>query len=750
VKITRRDFCTAGGALVLSFSIGAPRLKGAEEPRLPGSLSKAPYLDAWIRIDADGAITVFTGKAELGQGIKTAIIQVAAEELEVAPAAIHLITADTALTVNEGYTAGSHSLQDSGTAIRNAAAQVRELLISSAAARWQLDASQLRAEQGAVIASDGRSLKYAELVAKEFLHVQAQPQSKLKATQDFRSMGRPVQRVDIPAKVTGGLAYVQDMKLPGMVHARVVRPPSPGANLISLEPSPVESMPGVMKVVRNGNFLAVVAKGEFQAVQAMRKLAAAARWSEHASLPPQNDLPAFLMRLPAEDAVVIEQIPDPKSAPVQRADSKILEATFTRAYQCHASMGPSCAVALFESDSLTVWNHSQGVFPNRAALAELLDMPVEKIRGIHTEGSGCYGHNGADDVAADAALIARTLPGTPVRVQWMREQEHLWEPFGPAMVTKVRATLDAQGLVDDWRYELWSNPHGSRPGPAAALLPARLIERPFVPNPPHVRISPEGSGDRNSIPLYTFPGKHVQWHFLKDMPIRVSALRSLGAYMNVFSIESFMDELAQAAAADPVAFRLKHLQDPRARDVVQLAAEKFRWGDKMPERHGKGFAFARYKNLAAYCAVACEVSVELESGRIRLVRAVAAVDSGEIVNPDGIRNQTEGGILQSMSWTLYESVKFDDTRITSSDWSTYPILRFASVPDSVEVHLIPRPGQPFLGAGEAAQGPGGAALANAAAHALGKRLRDIPFTQERVRAALKSAVPATPATSSTL
>jgi CO/xanthine dehydrogenase Mo-binding subunit len=745
LKITRRDFCATGGALILSFSIGAPRLKGAEAPRLPGSLSKAPYLDAWIRIDADGSITVFTGKAELGQGIKTAIIQIAAEELEVVPAAIHLITADTALTVNEGYTAGSHSLQDSGTAIRNAAAQVRELLIAAAAARWQADVSQLRAEQGAVIAADGRTLKYSELVAEEFLHVQAQAQSKLKATKEFRSMGRPVQRVDIPAKVTGGPAYVQDLRLPGMVHARVVRPPSPSASLVSLDSSQVESMPGVLKVVRDGNFLAVVAAGEFQAIQAMRKLAAAARWSERASLPSQNDLPAFLMGLPAEDAVVIEQVSGSDGAGVRRTDSKTLEATFTRAYQCHASVGPSCAVARFEEGSLTVWNHSQGVYPNRAALAELLDMPAEKIRGIHTEGSGCYGHNGADDVAADAALIARMLPGMPVRVQWMREQEHLWEPFGPAMVTKVRATLDVQGSVNDWRYELWSNPHSSRPGAAAALLPARLIARPFVPNSPHVQISPEGSGDRNSVPLYAFPGKHVQWHFLKDMPIRVSALRSLGAYMNVFSIESFMDELAQAAAADPVTFRLKHLQDPRARDVVELAAEKFKWGSNLPPRHGKGFAFARYKNLAAYCAVACEVSVELETGRIRLVRAVAAVDSGEIVNPDGIRNQTEGGILQSMSWTLYESVKFDDTRITSSDWSSYPILRFASVPDAVEVHLIPRPGQPFLGAGEAAQGPGGAALANAVAHALGKRLRDIPFTQDRVRAALKDQKPAPPA-----
>jgi CO/xanthine dehydrogenase Mo-binding subunit len=388
---------------------------------------------------------------------------------------------------------------------------------------------------------------------------------------------------------------------------------------------------------------------------------------------------------------------------------------------------------------MTLWNHSQGVFPNRAAVAEMLALPQEKVRGIHLEGSGCYGHNGADDAAADAALIAKALPGVPVRVQWMREQEHLWEPYGPAMVTKVRAALDVTGRIIAWDYELWSNPHSTRPGPAGELLPARSLTHAFIPPTPHVQIAPEGSADRNAIPLYDFPNKHVVWHFLKDMPIRVSALRSLDAYMNVFSIESFMDELALAAGADPVEFRLRHLSDARAREVVSLAADKFGWTRAaMPRHHGRGFAFARYKNLAAYCAIACEVEIEPDIGRIRMVRAVAAVDAGEIVNPDGIRNQTEGGILQSMSWTLYEAVQFDATRITSADWSTYPILRFAAVPESIDVHLIPRPGQPFLGAGEAAQGPASAALANAVANAAGRRLRDIPFTPGRVKAALTS------------
>jgi CO/xanthine dehydrogenase Mo-binding subunit len=282
----------------------------------------------------------------------------------------------------------------------------------------------------------------------------------------------------------------------------------------------------------------------------------------------------------------------------------------------------------------------------------------------------------------------------------MREQEHAWEPYGPAMVTKVHATLDEKGMISGWDYELWSNTHATRPGPAGSLLAARHLEQPFTLPAPVGRISPEGTGDRNAVPLYSFPNKHVIWHFLKDMPVRVSALRALGAYMNVFSIESFIDEIALAAGADPVAFRLRHMKDPRAREVIETAARNFGWSQKkMPRGHGRGFAFARYKNLAAYCALAVEVEVELDSGRVRMTRAVAAVDSGEIVNPDGIRNQIEGGILQSMSWTLYEAVSFDDTRITSVDWSTYPILRFPFVPDSVDVHVIPRSGEPFLGTG---------------------------------------------------
>jgi CO/xanthine dehydrogenase Mo-binding subunit len=738
VVLSRRSVLAGTGALILGFCSSsrpvaqeAAQASSAAPPALPGSLKTSPFLDSWIRIDADGSITVLTGKAELGQGIKTALLQVAAEELDVPLSSLRLVTADTARTANEGYTSGSHSMQDSGTAIRHAAAQARALLVAEAATRLGLPQDAFRTENGSVVATDGRHLGYGELVAAEMLHVRAQPTSALKDPGAFKIMGRPIPRVDIPAKVSGGPSYVQDLRLPGMVHARVVRPPSYGARLAAVDTAAAEKQPGVIKVVRDGNFLAVVSEREFQAVKAMRALAAAARWEENPRLPKQDDLPSLLMQLPAQDTAILD-----RRRPA--ASQKVLEATYTRPYQAHASIGPSCAVAQLENGAMTVWSHTQGVYPDRQAIAEMLRMPVEQVRCIHVEGSGCYGHNGADDAAADAALIARALPGRPVRVQWMREQEHGWEPYGPAMVTKMSAALDGNGRIVDWDYGVWSNTHSMRPGGAGALIAARSLAQPFAEPVPKPLPQPEGGGDRNAIPLYKLPSARVLHHFLPAMPVRVSALRALGAYMNVFSIESFMDELAQSAGTDPVEFRLRHLDDARARAVITTAAERFGWSGSadLPAGRGRGFAFARYKNLAAYCAIAMEVEVARDTGRARVMHAVAAVDAGQVVNPDGLVNQIEGGIIQSISWTLYERVTFDDTRITSIDWSTYPILRFNAVPESVDVHLLDQPGQPFLGSGEAAQGPAAAALANALASATGHRFRDLPLTRERIKAAM--------------
>jgi nicotinate dehydrogenase subunit B len=656
--MNRREFLVTSGGLAVAFSLRADA-----------------SLDAWIRVGPDGALTVFTGKVELGQGLKTALLQVAAEGLGVPLERLTLVTADTARTPNEGYTAGSLSMQDSGTAIFEAARALRARL------------------------EDGKA------------GAPTQPAART-------AMGRSHPRIDIPPKLAGQAIYVQDLRLPGMVHARVVRPPAYGARLVALDSSTVEKLPGVLRLVRDGSFVAVLAEREWQAVRAMRALAAAARWSE-AKLPDPARVYDDLQRLPSEEFVLLDS--------KQSTREWTHEATYRRPYQMHGAIGPSCAVALYRDDALTVWTHSQGVYPLRGAIAQMLGLAAERVRCIHMEGAGCYGHNGADDAAADAALIARAFPGRPVRVQWMREDEHAWEPYGSAMVTRARARLEGERIAD-WAYDVWSDAHATRPGPAGNLSTAWLLAKPFAPPRPRPIPQPAGGGDRNAIPLYRFGATRVVNHFVTAMPLRVSALRALGGYMNVFSIESFMDELATAARADPVAFRLAHLDDPRAREVVRAAAERFGWSAwrKQPGR-GRGIAFARYKNTAAYCAVACEVEAERASGRIRFLRAAAAIDSGEAVNPDGIINQVEGGILQSVSWTLYEAVRHDQSRITSLDWAAYPILRFPDVPDALDVIVITRPGAPFLGTGEAAQGPAAGALANAIADATGMRLREIPL-----------------------
>jgi nicotinate dehydrogenase subunit B len=741
----RRRFLTAG-SVVVGFTLlpgAASRALAqtttteagtftASAPDLPGSLKTSPMLDAWIRIDAHGHVTVFTGKAELGTGIRTAFIQIAAEELGVAPSGITLLTADTATTPNEGYTAGSHSVADSGTAIANAASQVRGLLLQTAAAKLQVDAATLTVQDGAIHAADGRSMSFGDAVSGVDLHQQAQPGLPLKDPRTFTTIGQSMPRVDIPGKVTGGVSYVQDMRLPDMLHARAVRPPAYGATLASVDVAQVEAMPGVIKIVRDGSYLAVVADDEWHAILAMRALSAAAHWNAGPPLPDQATIHETLRQLPAQEITVAE-----KSAPAAPA-ANTLHARYTKPYLTHGSIGPSCALALMEGDRLTVWTHTQGVFPLRKGLADMLSMPPDHVRCVHVEGSGCYGHNGADDAAADAALIARAVPGRPVRVQWMREQEHTWEPFGPAMTTDLAASLDASGQIVDWKCEIWSNTHNNRIENAGRLMPTWALATPLKPAPPKEIPMPEGGGDRNSVPLYRVPNLHVQEHFLPDMPIRVSAMRSLGAYMNVFAIESFMDELAAAAHADPVEFRLQHLDDSRARDVIHTAAGRFGWRaarDTAREPgHGVGFAFAMYKNLMAYCAIAVEVVVERDTGAVRLERAACAVDCGQIVNPDGARNQVEGGILQSMSWTLFEETTFDTRGITSFDWSGYPILRFSSVPrGGIEVDLVDRPGRPFLGVGEAWQGPSAAALAKAVADAVGARVRDLPLGRGRVK-----------------
>lgn len=622
-------------------------------------------------------------------------------------------------------------MQDSGTAIRHAAAQAREILVDEAARRLGVAPTSLQVRDGEVFGSNRVRLGYGELVRDQLLAVDAKQTSRLTSPTDFTVMNRPVPRIDIPAKVTGGSAYAQDLRPDGMLHGRVVRPPSYGATLRDCDIAQVERISGIVKVVRDGNFLGVLADREWTAIQGMRTLAATTTWIERQALPNAADLPAALMNLPSHDTT-IHDTGNPGKPGI------LVEGTFSRPYLTHGSIGPSCAIAQFQDGKLTVWTHTQGVFFLRDAIAGMLRMPAENVRCIHSEGAGCYGHNGADDAAADAAMLALAMPGRPVRFQLMREQEHAWDPFGPGMVVKLKATVGEDGTIADWHHEVWSQSHMMRPGPPGTLIAARLKSDAFPPAPPVALAQPEGGGDRNAIPLYAIPNSKVISHFLPDMLLRGSSMRSLGGYLNVLSIESVLDELAVRSGQDPVAFRLRHTEDPRAREVIETAAMRFGWAArvKRSQSSGFGFGFARYKNLEAWCAVAVEIEIPRQSGVVRVRRVVAAVDTGEVVNPDGIRNQIEGGILQSMSWTLFEQVTFDRTRVTSVDWSAYPIMRFDSVPDSVEVHLIDRPGDTFYGVAEAAQGPAGAAIANAIGDAIGVRMYELPFTAARIKRAI--------------
>ncbi|MEQ1776837.1 MAG: molybdopterin cofactor-binding domain-containing protein, partial [Burkholderiales bacterium] len=491
--------------------------------------------------------------------------------------------------------------------------------------------------------------------------------------------------------------------------------------------------------------LAVAAEREEQAIKAAQALRASAKWNETPDLPPGGSggtagaaLYEHLKKMPSRD-MVIKTV-----TPTNASGGKItsVEAEYTRPFQAHGSIGPSCAVAQFKDGKYTVWTHSQGVFPLRNDLAKALKTPIANITCTHVEGSGCYGHNGADDVACDAALLARTTSGRPVKLQWMREDEFGWEPFGSAMIMKMQAHLDESKNIVNWQHETWSHPHSTRPmsNPAGSfVLGGWHLANPVPAATPNNSPQPSGAADRNAVPLYDFPRQNILLHYLTDMPVRTSALRTLGAYSNVFALESFIDETALAAGVDPVEFRLRHMKNPRARAVIELAAQKAGWkanagATKGNGSTGRGIAFAQYKNLAAYCAVVADVTVD-RNGNVKVTRAVSVVDAGLTVNPDGIINQIEGGIIQSASWTLKEQVKFDRQRITTRSWADYPIFTFNDVP-AVEVHIINMPNERSLGVGEGSQGPTAAAIANAIANATGKRLRDLPFTPDKVKAAL--------------
>ena len=706
-------------------------------PDLRGNLRSNPVLSKWVRLRPEGVVEIHPGKVEIGQGILTALAQLAADELDVALERIRLVPANTVSNPNEGMTSGSMSIQDSGMAVRQACAEARAIFLAAAAERLGVPAETLTVEDGIIRGQGNLSVSYFDMAEDGLLDRKATGAVAPKPVAARRVAGRSVARLDLPDKIFGAPRYIHDLVLPGMLHGRTLRPSAPGSKLIRLDADEVRQMPGVRAVVRDGSFAGVVADTEWHAAEALARLRKLAIWEEPApQLPDEAQLPAWLKAARDEPNVVVE-----RNAPSTAAIARTVRRDYSKPYIAHASIGPSCGIAQFDKAEggkpvLRAWTHSQGIFNLQKDLTVLLAMPAEDILIEHREGAGCYGHNGADDVVLDAVLLARAVAGSPVRVQWSREEELGWAPFGPAMTVSIEADLDETGAILAWRHDVWSNGHTSRPGRGAipTLLAASDLEKPF-PRLPAILIPFAGGGgaERNAVPPYDIPSLKVTNHYLTDMPIRTSALRSLGAFANVFAAESFMDELAAEAGEDPVAFRLRQLSDPRARAVIEAAAERFGWtGRQKREGVGHGIGYARYKGRGAYCAVLAEV----EAGReVRVRRLVIGVDVGEAINPDGLANQIEGGAIQGTSWALKEAVRFDRTHIISDNWEAYPILQFSEVP-AVEVVICNHPEEPVMGAGEASQGPTAAAIANALYDAIGVRVHELPLTPERIIAAM--------------
>jgi CO/xanthine dehydrogenase Mo-binding subunit len=702
---------------------------------LPSVLADNRRLDRWLSFATPGEVEMATGRVELGQGVLTAMRQIAAEELDVAIERITVRSGDTDRTPNEGYTAGSQSMQAGGIALRMACAEARSLFLDHSAQRLNCDAADLAVRDGVFVRNGTPTpWDYWSLAQSVSLAREATGTATCKPAADYTIVGRSAARVDLPAKIFGAASFVHDTALDGMTHARVVRQPNRGAALNSFDEAAIRrAARGSISFIRDGNFLAIVGNDETAVEAAAAAAASHTRWSGGEQPNALQQEANWLLQRPSVDRVI--GAPEPNSA----RGLQSYEATYTRGHLAHASIAPSCALALYRDGHLTVWTHCQGVYPLRAALARMLKLDPSAISVRHVQGPGCYGHNGADDAAADAAVIALRMPGRPIRVRWRRQEEFAFEPVSPAMVVKMRATLDAAGHPVDWTTEIWSGTHQGRPGGGATLLAAEALpDPPPIPAPTDVPEAAGGGATRNGEPLYDIPTKRIIHHLVPETPRRTSALRSLGAMPNVFALESFIDELADRTRQDPVAYRLARLSDPRARRVIERAAAMANWGeaerhaDRSQANRAKGIGFAQYKNRAAYAAVIIELEVE-ES--IRLLHAWCAADAGLFVNPDAAINQLEGGIIQSASWVLKEQVRFDSANGGPIDWESYPVLRFSEVPE-IAVELVASDSNLPLGVGEATAGPTAAAIGNAVSRALGIRIRDLPLTRERIMARL--------------
>jgi nicotinate dehydrogenase subunit B len=730
-EITRRQFLKTTGALVVAFGLPVDvQAQTASALRTSGGPLPPNQLDSWLIIQKDGMVTVMTGKVELGTGVSTSLRQIVADELDYPFEKIIWIQGDTANTVDQAPTFGSQTIKRGGGQLRQAAAEAKATLVSLASNRLGIPVEALTVAQG-VISANGNAKKkvtYVDLLGGLSFNREVTGKVKPKSPNDYKWVGKSVPRVDIPTKASGEHIYLQNFRLPGMLHGRVIRPASVGAKLTRVDEDSIKDVPGLVKTVAKGNFVGVVCEREEHAIRAARELKVV--WQQAQALPAMSELSDVLRKIPSEDRSPAN-IGDVDGA--FGGAAKTFKATYQWPFQLHASMGPSCAVADVKSNEATIWSATQGSHQLRPTIAQLLGLSPANVRVIYVEAAGCYGHNAADDAAADAALLSQAV-GKPVRVQWMRADEHSWAPVGPAMVMELRGGLDQQGNMVAWDFHGWTPTHSGRPnGSAGSLLAGSLAGMSSG--------KPNMSGaERNANHTYNFKNNRVMVHWLRSSPLRASALRGLGSPQNSFANESFMDELAAAAGVDPVEFRLRHQSDARARAVLEAVAKRADWPNRpSPQsgtvKSGRGVAFVQYDRTEAYVAAIADVDVNPTDGEVRVKRVTVAHDCGLIINPDGLRNQIEGNVIQAMSRALKEEVKFDRSVLTSLDWTLYPILRFPEIPEVI-IELINRPDQPAVGAGEATTSAIAPAIANAIFNATSVRLRTIPFTPERVRAAL--------------
>ena len=735
IHTSRRDVLKGGGALVVSFSLAGALGEAPAQGAKPLALTE---LDSFLAIDAGGVVTLYTGKVDVGTGIATALRQIVADELDVPLNLTKLVQGDTALTPDQGKTWGSLSIQIGGMQLRNAAATARAALLEEAAKRVGAKTEELKVVDGVVSAGNKR-LSYGELIGgKSFaLKLDHAKPAAGKDPKDYKLVGKPVPRVDIPDKVTGRFTYMQDFRLPGMLHGRVIRPPAIGGTLENVDETSIKDVAGVVKVVRQGNFLGVVAEREWGAIKAAQKLKAS--WSKSQTLPDAAKLWDEVRASKVVKDEVTSNVGNTAEA-MGQAGAKTLKATYDFAIHTHGSIGPSCAVAEFKDGKLTSWSASQATHDLRKQLATMFGIPTDSVRCIYIEGSGCYGRNGHEDAAADAALLAKAV-GQPVRVQWSRADEHGWDPKGPPTLVDLRAAVDGGGVVTAWESEFFI-PQQTAGGFLVPLVGATLAGMPADDH-----IAP-GNIFQNSAVPYKFANVKTVCRRLATTPFRPSWIRTPGRMQNTYANECFIDELAAAANADPVEFRLKHLDpnDKRGIEVLNRAAALAKWDKRSSLRRdqggdlvtGRGVAYCKYELVRTYIAAVAEVEVKRSTGDIRVTKFYLAHDCGQIVNPDGLKNQLDGNVIQTISRTLIEELKYDRSAVTSLDWQSYPILRFPQIPELV-YDLIDRPNERPWGAGEPAAAVVPSAISNAVFDAIGVRLRSVPFTPDKVTAAMKGA-----------